>query len=86
MPKLKSEPEYTPNNSFMTSQVKVPKPFGSDYEDPLETLKAKQRNDNDLKSKLGLGIVGIVGVVGLVLDFRSLSFRCLAFRVSSGSS
>jgi len=51
MPKLKSEPEYTPNNSFMTSQVKVPKPFGSDYEDPLETLKAKQRNDIDLKSK-----------------------------------
>ncbi len=29
----------------MTSQVKVPKPFGSDYEDPLDALKAEQQKD-----------------------------------------
>lgn len=44
MPKLKAETEYTSNNSFMTSQVKAPKPFGGDYEDPLEALKAQASN------------------------------------------
>jgi hypothetical protein len=43
MPNPKPETEYVSNNSFMTSQVKVPKPFGSDYEDPLEALKAEQQ-------------------------------------------
>lgn len=51
MPKPKPEPEYTSNNSFMTSQVKVPKPFGSDYEDPLEALKAGHQRDENIKSK-----------------------------------
>ncbi len=41
MPKLQSGLEYVSNNSFMTSQVKVPNPFGGDYEDPLEALKAR---------------------------------------------
>jgi hypothetical protein len=41
MRKLQSNLEYVSNNSFMTSQVKVPNPFGRDYEDPLEALKAK---------------------------------------------
>jgi hypothetical protein len=51
MPKLKStaQPaEYVSNNSFMTSRVKVPNPFGNDYEDPLETLKAEQLKDKSL--------------------------------------
>jgi len=51
MPKPKPEPEYTSNNSFMTSRVKVPKPFGSDYEDPLEALKAGYHRDENIKSK-----------------------------------
>ncbi|MEO6587999.1 MAG: hypothetical protein ABIP06_01615 [Pyrinomonadaceae bacterium] len=51
MPKPKPEPEYTSNNSFMTSRVKVPKPFGSDYEDPLEVLKAGYHRDENIKSK-----------------------------------
>lgn len=44
--------EYVSNNSFMTSQVKSPKAFGNDYEDPLEALKAsiakKQRQEDEI--------------------------------------
>ena len=43
MPKPQSELEYVSNNSFMTSKVKAPNLFGGNYEDPLETLKAAQK-------------------------------------------
>lgn len=43
--------EYISNNSFMTSQVKVPNPFGDNYEDPLEALKAKQNEEKNLENK-----------------------------------
>jgi hypothetical protein len=33
----------------MTSQVKVPNPFGRDYEDPLEVLKVAQKREEKLK-------------------------------------
>ncbi len=45
MRKQQSDPEYVSNNSFMTSRVKVPNPFGGDYEDPLEALKAIHKKD-----------------------------------------
>ncbi len=49
MPKPQSELEYVSNNSFMTSKVKAPNPFGGDYEDPLETLKAAQKEKEKQK-------------------------------------
>jgi hypothetical protein len=51
MRKPQTEMEYVSNNSFMTSQVKVPNPFGSDYEDPLEALKAHQEKEEVSKTK-----------------------------------
>ncbi len=45
MRKQQSDSEYVSNNSFMTSRVKVPNPFGGDYEDPLEALKATNKKD-----------------------------------------
>lgn len=49
MHKPQSEPEYVSNNSFMTSQVKVPNPFGSDYVDPLDALKAENKKEENSK-------------------------------------
>lgn len=50
MPESKPELEYVSNNSFMTSQVKVPNPFGGDYEDPLEALKSAHKNEGNKKT------------------------------------
>jgi hypothetical protein len=51
MPKPDTDVEYVSNNSFMTSRVKVPNPFGGDYEDPLEALRANQKTEKDTKSE-----------------------------------
>ncbi len=51
MRKPQTEMEYVSNNSFMTSQVKVPNPFGGDYEDPLEALKAEHKKDINSEDK-----------------------------------
>lgn len=42
--------EYVSNDSFMTSQVKTPRAFGNDYEDPLEALKASIAEKQKSKS------------------------------------
>ena len=51
MPNSKNQAEYVTNNSFMTSLVKVPNPFGGDYEDPLEALKLEHNKEESLKNK-----------------------------------
>ena len=51
MRKPQAEMEYVSNNSFMTSQVKVPNPFGGDYEDPLEALKAERKTEENPKDE-----------------------------------
>jgi hypothetical protein len=70
MRKLQSDLEYVSNNSFMTSQVKVPNPFGGDYEDPLEALKAKVKEKPSIETDSTLEIVSDekpeeVGLTGL---------------------
>ncbi len=56
MPKSKPEPEYISNSSFMTSQIRVPKPFGDDYEDPLESLKTEHEKEKNSPFKAGPAI------------------------------
>jgi hypothetical protein len=51
MRKQETGVEYVSNNSFMTSRVKVPNPFGGDYEDPLEALKANNKTQENLKTE-----------------------------------
>lgn len=40
----------------MTSQVKVPNPFGGDYEDPLEALKAQRKEEENSKNKIDTSV------------------------------
>ncbi len=67
--------EYVSNNSFMTSQVKVPNPFGGDYEDPLEALKAKREGEENPKNKVVVDISTTPTTPSPTLDSKSNSIK-----------